>query len=173
MPRTYRVNYLDKPYKKDLISAPYSEPSGRWIVAVGLVAVGFLSVIAFPVLILIALYKGYVVLSQLTRSGLSRITFGLRSSGSASSPNSKSKNISAAPGTLMLRIADFLFSPKTVELTFKTLVGDLQHEYFDALSQGKNKKAFWIRVRYLVSFTKALGLSKVIEFIRSFTTARG
>ena len=76
--------------------------------------------------------------------------------------------ISKAPGTRLLLIVDFLFSPATVEETFKPTVADWRKEYFEALRQKRFLKAGWISVRYRYRFILAMGLSKVFSVIKSF-----
>jgi hypothetical protein len=83
----------------------------------------------------------------------------------------RSKVINSVPGTRLLRVADFFCSPKSVELTFKPLIADLQSEYFEALMIKRKWKARWIRVRYVFSFLAAMGISRLFSFIKSFTTA--
>ncbi len=79
-------------------------------------------------------------------------------------------HLSKAPGTYLLAFVDFLFSPKTVELTFKQIVRDWRGEYFEALKQGRTWKAQWIMVRYRFSFAcafiKASGLNFVFSFFK-------
>jgi hypothetical protein len=74
--------------------------------------------------------------------------------------------ISKAPGINLLALVDFLFSPKTVEQTFKPLVADWRTEYFEALKQGRTKKARWISMRYRYSFIMAMSLSKVFSLLK-------
>ena len=76
--------------------------------------------------------------------------------------------ISSAPGSSLLLIVEYLYSPKIVEQVFKPIVADWRTEYFDALKEGKNRKASWISIRYIFSFGMAMGLSKVLSVIRSF-----
>ena len=56
------------------------------------------------------------------------------------------REVREAPGTRILRIADFLYSPATVEKIFKQEVADWRLEYFEALKEGRNWKARWSRV---------------------------
>jgi hypothetical protein len=78
----------------------------------------------------------------------------------------KNAEISRPPGASLLALVDFLFSPKTVELTFKPLVADWRSEYCKALCQGRTLKARWISVRYRYSFLMAMSLSKLIALLR-------
>jgi hypothetical protein len=75
--------------------------------------------------------------------------------------------ISKAPGSRLLTIVQYLYYPKTVEEVFKPLIADWRTEYFDALKAGKNRKASWINIRYIISFGMAMGLSKILSVIRS------
>lgn len=71
-----------------------------------------------------------------------------------------------APGARLLAVIDFLFSPKTVEQTFKPLIADWRHEYFEALKQNRKWKARWISARYRFSFINAITLSKVFSLLK-------
>jgi hypothetical protein len=75
--------------------------------------------------------------------------------------------ISRAPGSGLLVIVEYFYSPKIVEQVFKPIVADWRTEYFDVLKEGKNRKASWIKIRYTFSFFMAMGLSKVLSVIRS------
>jgi hypothetical protein len=76
--------------------------------------------------------------------------------------------IRKAPGSRLLAIVDFLFSPATIEETFKPTVADWHEEYFEALKQKRFMKARWINVRYTYRFIQTMGLSKVFSVIKSF-----
>jgi len=78
-------------------------------------------------------------------------------------------NITKAPGTRLLGLVDFLFSPKTVEQTFKPIVADWRHEYFEAKKQERKWKARWISTRYRFSFIMAMGLSKVFSLFKQLS----
>jgi hypothetical protein len=65
------------------------------------------------------------------------------------------------PGHTLLRLCEYLFSPKTVNLTFRPLVADWRIEYFDALQVGRTWLARFVCLRYYWQFAKACGLSKV------------
>ncbi len=80
--------------------------------------------------------------------------------------NLAKSRIEKAPGTNLLTIADFFFSSKTVEQTFKPIVSDWRVEYFEALKQGRIWKARWVSMRYRYSFIMAMSLSKVFEFLK-------
>jgi hypothetical protein len=60
-----------------------------------------------------------------------------------------------APGTRLLSLAKFLYSPESVEQVFHPLVADLRQEYFDELKKGNTLKARWLVFRYHYAFTVA------------------
>jgi hypothetical protein len=75
-------------------------------------------------------------------------------------------SLSKLPGAILLTTVDFLFSPITVEKTFKPLVADWRYEYFEALKQGRTYKAHWISIRYRCAFVWAMSLSKVFSLLK-------
>jgi hypothetical protein len=77
-----------------------------------------------------------------------------------------------APGAGLLKIADFFFSARTVELCFNQLVADWRGEYFEALSNGRIYKAQWISMRYRYRFVMAMGLSNLFSFFARFLPAK-
>lgn len=81
------------------------------------------------------------------------------------------KSLSKAPGSILLSIVEFLYSPASVEHTFKPIVADWRFEYFEALDQKAKWKARWIRVRYIYKFALAMGLSKVYSVVKFFLPA--
>jgi hypothetical protein len=83
-------------------------------------------------------------------------------------PRSRQNRINKAPGSNWLSIVEFLYSPKTVEETFKQIVADWRTEYFEALKQGRTCKARWISIRYTFSFIMSMSLSKVYALFKSF-----
>jgi hypothetical protein len=85
------------------------------------------------------------------------------------SVKSRRKQVKLPPGHTLLRVLDFFFSPKTVALTFKPLLGDWHLEYFEALKEKRNLKARWISVRYYWAFAKACGLSKIPKALENLT----
>jgi len=76
------------------------------------------------------------------------------------------RTISEPPGSKLLLFVDFLFSPRTVEQTFKPLVADWQYEYFEALKQGRTSKASWVSMRYRCLFVWCIGLSKLFSLLK-------
>ena len=79
--------------------------------------------------------------------------------------------VTRAPGAYLLQLAQYLFSPSTVEITFKPLIADWRYEYFKALQQGRNWKARWVSVRYCYSFILAMSLSRVFSLLKQFRSA--
>lgn len=85
---------------------------------------------------------------------------------------SKRAVIKRPPGTNIVKIADFLCSPKSVEQIFEPLVADWQKEYFDALKDGRRVKARWISVRYYGRAVMAFGLNKLLSFLKGLSSAK-
>lgn len=69
------------------------------------------------------------------------------------------------PGATLLSIVDFLYSPRTVEHTFKPLISDWRLEYYEAIKAKRKWKARWICVRNYFVFAKVMGLDKVFSII--------
>lgn len=74
--------------------------------------------------------------------------------------------IARAPGARHLILVDFLYSPRTVEETFKPIIADWRLEYFNALAEKRKHKARWISIRYSYRFALAMGLSHAYALIR-------
>ena len=72
-------------------------------------------------------------------------------------------------GTKWLRIAEFLFSPKTCNEIFYQTVGDWQNEYLEALRKGRIIDASFISVKYnfkvIYSMIVCSKIGKSIEFV--------
>jgi hypothetical protein len=83
----------------------------------------------------------------------------------------KGNRVAAPPGSRLFAFVDFFYSSKTVNLTFLPILADWRTEYYEALKQGRLWKARWISVRYRYSFVAAMGPRKVLDFVRSFTSA--
>ena len=75
--------------------------------------------------------------------------------------------IKSPPGTRLLSVVEFFYSPKTVEEVFKPLIADWRTEYFDALKQNRTVKARWISARYRYHFAITMGVSRVYALFRS------
>ena len=76
------------------------------------------------------------------------------------------QRLKKAPGSNLLMLVEYLYSPATVEGVFKPIVADWRTEYFDALHEHKWFKARCIRVRYLFNFGMVMGLSKALSLVR-------
>jgi hypothetical protein len=57
-----------------------------------------------------------------------------------------------APGYLLLKITEFLFSKKTQADIFDQLIADMREEYFEALNVRRRRKAQWVRIRGTLTF---------------------
>lgn len=62
--------------------------------------------------------------------------------------------ISYPPATFIMRVAKFIYSEKTYQLTFEPLFADLCHEYCSALQTKEESKAKLIKFRYQLIFLK-------------------
>lgn len=72
-------------------------------------------------------------------------------------------------GLKWLRIAEFLFSPKTCNEIFYQTVGDWQNEYLEALRKGRIVDASYISVKYnfkvIYSIIVCSKIGKSVEFV--------
>ena len=75
-------------------------------------------------------------------------------------------NIDQPPGSLVLKVTEFLCSKKVYERVFQQNIISMREEYFDALAEGREEKAKWIKIRgYLwMIWTVAL---QIFEFVVS------
>lgn len=74
--------------------------------------------------------------------------------------------ISKPPGQRFLSFVEFFYSTKTVEMTFKPAIAEMQHEYYDVLQSNdprKEWKARIVLVRHYWGLIKTLGLSKIVS----------
>jgi len=77
-------------------------------------------------------------------------------------------SIFAAPGSLLLRIAEFFCTKKSFEQVYSPIIADMWLEYFTALNAGRIWKARWMRLLYTTKFciVAAQELPKgVIQFV--------
>ena len=74
------------------------------------------------------------------------------------------RKVREAPGSKILRIADFLYSPATVEKIFKQEVADWRVEYYEALNSGRTAKARWICWRHYWALAKAVSLDRLASW---------
>jgi len=91
-----------------------------------------------------------------------------------SSHNSKPKKVVSPPGSIPLKLAEFLCSKKTYERVYHPLIAEEQQEYIEAISKNRWGKAKWIRIRMIGSFCLTTGtefcaflFSKPIEKIKA------
>jgi hypothetical protein len=76
---------------------------------------------------------------------------------------SKVSRIIRPPGSTLNRVAEFFFSPKTMEHVVTPIISDLQVEYCQALATDKKNKARWVRLKGYWSLFKALGLYSIVK----------
>lgn len=74
----------------------------------------------------------------------------------------------APPGSRLLGASKFLFSKKTYERVFLPVVADMQKEYLEALSEGDEWRASFIRLRATVVFLCHLFAQAPFSAARSF-----
>lgn len=74
------------------------------------------------------------------------------------------RKVREAPGTTLLRIADFLYSPATVEKIFKQEIADWRVEYYEAVKNNQTWKARWISCRHYWAIAKAVSLDRVVTW---------
>ena len=77
--------------------------------------------------------------------------------------NLKQIRITKPPGVALTLIADFFWTPQSMERIVRPIISDMQLEYFGALAQGRNTKAAWIRVRGYWTFWKAWCLHSIVR----------
>lgn len=70
--------------------------------------------------------------------------------------SSRRRKIMCPPGWTLYRFADFAFSRATVDAVLGPTICDFQHEYEQALSEGRKRKAEWVRLRGYWSFWSAV-----------------
>ena len=78
----------------------------------------------------------------------------------------KTASIATAPGSLVLKIAEFLCSKKVYERVFLQVVATMREEYFEALDAGRKEKARWIKVRGYLWLIWTIAL-QLFEFVVS------
>lgn len=70
-----------------------------------------------------------------------------------------------APGSRLLRLAEFLFSARDYEEFMSQPILDMQEEYAAALARGRRWKARWVRFCGYYAFFKAAGAHSIIRAI--------
>lgn len=69
------------------------------------------------------------------------------------------------PGHRLRRVADFIYSPKTMARVFDPILADMQHEWMEAIAKNRFAQAKWIRFRGYWSFVVAGGLYAVVKAV--------
>ena len=82
-----------------------------------------------------------------------------------SSTNTKSV-IAPAPGSLVLKIAEFVCTKKVYDRVFFQVVDDMRREYFEALFSSRKEKARWVVIRGYLALAWHVTL-QVSEFLVS------
>jgi hypothetical protein len=62
------------------------------------------------------------------------------------------RTITRPPGARLVAFAECVFSKRTYETVLKPYLAETQEEYFEALSEGRVRKARWVRVRGVICF---------------------
>ena len=73
-----------------------------------------------------------------------------------------SHRIVCPPGSRLKLILSWVFSKRTMERAFDNILNDLQHEYNEALFEGRRYKAVWVRLRAYWAVAGAAGLQWVV-----------
>ena len=60
------------------------------------------------------------------------------------------------PGLSLSALAQFIYSRKIYDRVFQPILADMQHEYFEALKDGQQRKAQWVMWRGRLSFVMAV-----------------
>jgi hypothetical protein len=69
---------------------------------------------------------------------------------------SRPPTIQIPPGTHLRSFASAVFSTKSFKLVIEPTLRDMLDEYCEALSEGRSKKAQWVRLRGYFSFWSAV-----------------
>lgn len=60
---------------------------------------------------------------------------------------SSTPRLKAPPGHLLLKLTEFIYSPKSYEHVFRQAVYDMREEYFALWEAGRRRKARWVQIR--------------------------
>lgn len=107
---------------------------------------------------------------ELIRSFLAKALYGGILDSLSRKQQTPASRIKQPPASRLLKLSDFLCSPKTMKLTVSPMVADWRTEYFDALKDGRGLKARWICVRYYFAFGKALALDKLLGLLKAVSS---
>ena len=75
----------------------------------------------------------------------------------------KSSNLTVAPGSLVLKVAEFLCTKKVYERVFLQAVLDMREEYNEALSSGRKRKARWVLIRDYIALAWTVTLQVFVS----------
>ena len=75
----------------------------------------------------------------------------------------KSSNLTVAPGSFVLKIAEFVCSPKTYQRVFLPVVKDMREEYNEALFTGRREKARLVLIRGYLALVEAVALQVFVS----------
>lgn len=70
----------------------------------------------------------------------------------------KVKSLRTAPGSFVLRVADFLCPKKVYERVFLQYILDMREEYFEALAAEREEKARWVLIRGYLALAATMAL---------------
>jgi|GEM_PF-5973430 len=71
---------------------------------------------------------------------------------------SSESKIEKVPGHHLAEMLKFTFSKKWYESVLEQTIADEQQEYIEAIEQGKNYKAMWIKVRLWIIIAKTISM---------------
>ena len=101
----------------------------------------------------------------LTAALIAVLTLLLAAADKAAKAANTGARITTAPGTNLLSISEFLFSPKTLRSVVNPIIADMQAEYFEALAASRRYKAIWVCARGYWSLVKAVGLYSLLRTV--------
>ena len=86
---------------------------------------------------------------------------------STTSFSNRRPRIARPPGARLHGIASFVFSKRIYQTVLKPCLADTQEEYFEALSEGKTRKAQWVRIRGIAGFWWTVWLQLPVSLART------
>lgn len=81
----------------------------------------------------------------------------------ASTRTAQRRKVHLAPGSRLLRVAEFIFTKREYEEFMSQPILDMQEEYIAALAERRHWKARWVRLRGSYAFFKAAGAYSVLR----------
>lgn len=76
------------------------------------------------------------------------------------------RSIRYPPGIHMARLAKWVFPRKMYEQIYEPQIADMRLEYYEALREGAEWKAKWIRAYYMIAFAKTIVASIPVRLIK-------